>query len=635
MATLKNKISFIAVGGALVFPIHAADTPALETIIISSRIGVKANQVADAFSIVPLLDKLPVSNGSDVLKFTPGLSVSRQGPIGALTQVRIRGGEANQTLVFINGIEANDPAVGEYDFSGFSVNNAARIEVLRGPQSALWGTEAIGGVISLTTKIPKGIYAQASGGSQGSYDAGASAGYAKNNTEFAAHVNYSHTDGVSVARQGVEKDGFSGFDAAVIGKFQPSEILEIGGAAHFQANVTNFDDFVGGTITPLADANLKSEARRFYSRAFAKLSLSDGNWTHEAAVRFVDTRNRNFTDNKVDNTTFGNRIILGYQTAFKFNLDALKQTIVGAAEYRREGFRNSTPNASPFFDPNQKQSRTQFSLIADYHLEWNNLNVAASLRNDDNSGFRDALTWRTSARVAINNTIALRGSYGTAITNPTFYEQFGFAPASFIGNPNVKPERGAGFDLGADIKFENNTLKATYFNTRLKNEIVSVFNPDFTLSVANAANKSKREGIELEASAIIDAIEVAANYTYTNSSEPETRISTLQVKELRRPEHTASLAASWTDFDKSVIITGALAYQGRNNDVAFDSNFNRVPVTLAGYVSASAGARYKFSDSAEAFASIENAFNARAEDVFGYAQPGISVHAGLKISFGK
>jgi vitamin B12 transporter len=635
MMTLRNKVSLIAFGAVFALPIYAADAPESETIIISSRTGIKANQVADAFSIVPLLDKLPVSSGSDVLKFTPGLSVSRQGPIGALTQVRIRGSEANQTLVFIDGIEANDPAVGEYDFSGLSINSAARIEILRGPQSALWGTEAIGGVVSLTTKIPNGFYTQASGGSQGSYGAGAGAGYTKNNAEFAAHVNYTHTDGVSVARQGTEKDGFTGFNAAIVGKLHPNDILEIGGAAHFQTNKVNFDDFIGGVVTPLADANLRTEAQRLYARSFAKLSLNDGNWTHEANIRFVDTRNRNFTDTRVDSTTFGNRLIFGYQTALKFNSDALEQTLVGAAEYRRERFRNLTPNASPFFDPNQTQRRTQFSLIADYRMKWNDFNIAASVRNDDNSGFRDALTWRTSARYTINDFIAVRGSYGTAITNPTFFEQFGFAPASFVGNPNVKPERGAGFDIGVDIKFENNSLKVTYFNTRLSDEIISIFNPDFTSSVANAANKSKREGIELEASLVFDAVEIAASYTYTKSSEPQSRNSVVQVKELRRPEHTASLAANWTGFDAKLILTGALAYQGRNNDVAFDPNFNRVPVTLAGYISASAGARYKFTENLEAFANIENAFDVRAEDVFGYAQPGISARAGIRISFGK
>jgi vitamin B12 transporter len=634
--TLTTRL-LIASVLALAPSAHALALSAIKAdiIVTGSRTGVDAREMTDVFSVVPFIDQLPVSAASDLLKFTPGLSVSRLGPVGSLTQVRIRGSEANQTLVFIDGIEANDPAAGEFDFSGLSAVGAQRIEILRGPQSALWGTEAIGGVVSITTKIPSGSYAQAQGGSQASSGAATGTGFANALGEFAAHLNFTHTDGVSVARQGREKDGFTGYNASVVGKLRPSDMIEIGGALRFQTTKIAFDDFVGGTISPLADANVTTQAQRVYARGFAKLNLNDGNWTHETNVRLVDTRNRNLTDDAVDSTTFGNRIIFGYQTAATFGSDSVQHKIIGAADYRRERFRNVTPNASPFFDPNQRQKRTQFSLIGEYRLKWNDLNLAASLRNDDNNSFRDAVTWRTSARFAVNDRIAVRGSYGTAITNPTFYEQFGFAPASFTGNPNVKPERGQGFDFGFDTSFNDLTFKATYFNTRLTDEIISVFNQDFTSSVANAANKSRREGIELEGFWRVDTFQFSASYTYTKSSEPQSRSSTVQVKELRRPEHTASLAALWTGANEKLTVSGALAYQGRNRDVAFGANFSRVLVTLSGYVSASANAAYKISDNTEVFAQVENAFDVRAEDVFGYAQPGISARAGVRIKFGQ
>ncbi len=627
----------------------------IDIIVTGSRTGLDARDMTDVYSTVPFIDQLPISAASDLLKFTPGLSVSRQGPVGSLTQVRIRGSEANQTLVFIDGIEANDPAAGEFDFSGLSAVGAQRIDILRGPQSALWGTEAIGGVVSITTQNSDDIYAHVSGGSHGRYSGAAGAGYRGAATQLAAHINYDRTSGVSVARQGREKDGYSSFNAALVGKTEVTDIFEIGGSARYQTNKIAFDDFVGGTVFPLVDADLTSRAQRFYGRGYARLKtdLDAINWSHEANVRFVDTRNENNRNALRTSTTFGNRIILGYQTALKFddnviapstdtdNDEGISYTrerdhhFVGAIEYRRERFRNDTLNASPFFDPNQRQNRSQLSLIGEYRLRWDDFRFAGSLRRDDNDGFKDTTTWRASARYDIFDGAKVRASYGTAVTNPTFFEQFGFAPASFVGNPNVKPERGQGFDIGFDSQLGDATLKVTYFNMRLEDEIISVFNPDFTSSVANAANKPRRAGVEVEGFWQIESFQFSAGYTYTKSSEPRSRSSAVQVKELRRPDHTASLAAVWTGMADKLSITGALAYQGRNNDVAFDANFSRVPVTLSGYVSASAQAAYKFFDTAEVFASVENAFDVRAEDVFGYAQPGIAVRAGVRLKFGQ
>jgi vitamin B12 transporter len=606
-----------------------ADTLRSDIIVIASRAPLYPEQTGATLSTVPLISQLQTNVASDLLRLTPGLSVGRTGPVGSLTQVRMRGAEANHTLVFIDGVEANDPAAGEFDFSGLSTAGAQRIDVLRGPQSALWGTEALGGVISLTTQIPYGAYARAEAGTRSSTLGAAGYGVQSATGKLGAHVAYDRTAGVSVAQGGTEKDGASQFNAVVLGELSPGEAGELGFSARLQTSRVAFDDYVGGLVTPLVDANFSTKAQRIYLRGYGRVQLFDNLWSHELSARYVDTRNRNFTSGVNDSSTFGRRLILGYQTGLTFDTDALRHKLIGAVEFRNEHFRNVTPDASPFFDPNQRQSRRQTSFIGDYTLKVAERGtLAASIRRDQNSGFADATTWRTNARVTLTPDIAARASYGTAITNPGFYEQFGFAPASFKGNPLVTPEKGSGWDVGLDGAFPNGKLSVTYFNMRLKDEIISTFDSNTFLSgVANGLGTSKRSGVEVEGQMTLGDVQVFASYTYTKSSQPKLSGSSIQAKELRRPAHVGSLAANWM-LDK-LTLTGALAYQGQNRDVAFDANFNSVPVVLKKYVLATAAASYDVSDRVKIYARVENAFDTRTQDVFGYTQAGLSARAGV------
>jgi vitamin B12 transporter len=614
-------------------PEALADPIRQDIIVTASRVPVYPEQTGSAISVVPLAARLQTNIASDLLRLTPGLSVGRTGPVGSLTQVRIRGAEANHTLVFVDGVEANDPAAGEFDFSGLSTVGAQRIEILRGPQSALWGTGALGGVVSVTTQIPVGGYARAEAGTRSSYLGAAGFGVQSATGKFGAHVAYDRTAGVSVAQGGTEKDGASQLNAVVLGELSPGEVGELGFSARLQTGKVAFDDFVGGLVAPLADADLETRARRIYLRGYGRVQLFDDMWSHEISAQLVDTRNRSFTNTVADSTTFGTRAVLGYQTGVFVENGTLKHKLIGAVEFRDERFRNVTPNASPFFDPNQRQSRRQTSFIGDYALDVTDRgHVSASLRHDQNTGFADATTWRGNTRVKITPDISVRGSYGTAITNPGFYEQFGFAPASFIGNPLVKPEKGSGWDIGLDGATENARLSVTYFDMRLKNEIIGTFDFNtFLSSVGNGVGTSKRSGIEVEGQAKLANIDVFATYTYTKSSQPQFSGSTVRVTELRRPKHVGSLAASWSH--DALTLTGALAYQGKNRDVAFDASFNSVPVSLKGYVLATAAASCMISDRIDVYGRVENAFDTRTQDVFGYTQAGISVRAGVKVTW--
>ncbi|MEQ9448324.1 MAG: TonB-dependent receptor plug domain-containing protein [Rhodospirillaceae bacterium] len=194
------------------------DTPVLtldEIVVAASRTGQPLKSVGSAIDVLTADDiaARPRFGVADLLRQMPGVSVNRIGQVGAQTQVRLRGAEGNHTLVLINGIEVGDPFNnGEFDFANLLTEDITRIEVLRGPQSALYGAQAIGGVINIVTAQGQGapVYrGAAEGGSFGTYNLSASARGGSTSYGFAGSVAYLETTGVSQAIGGTEKDGIT------------------------------------------------------------------------------------------------------------------------------------------------------------------------------------------------------------------------------------------------------------------------------------------------------------------------------------------------------------------------------------------------------------------------------------------
>jgi vitamin B12 transporter len=259
------------------------------------------------------------------------------------------------------------------------------------------------------------------------------------------------------------------------------------------------------------------------------------------------------------------------------------------------------------------------------------LSTDVAVRHDAFSRFKDATTVRGSALLALGRGFSLAATYGQGIAQPTFFDLYGFFPGSFTGNPSLRPETSRGGEVG--VRYHHGAVRGalTYYRQRLRHEIVDVF--AFPLSTTvNAEEKSRREGIEAEVQyAPTEALRLSATYAYLDASEPRGPGGSL-IKEQRRPKHSGSVALDGT---KGRLSYGtAIAYTGAHGDTNFDL-FPAQRVRLSPHWLASARIAYRLIDAVELHLRVANAFDDHYQNVFAYRTEGRSVHAGVRLAFGR
>jgi vitamin B12 transporter len=562
-----------------------------------------------------------------VLRLAPGLSVSASGPRGTQVQIRIRGAEANQTLIFLDRIRFNDPAAAnEARFELLATDALARIEIVRGPQSALWGSEALGGVIAADSADPfrgtgfEGI------GEYGSLDSTRlSARYATRTGDvgIAASAGWLRSDGID-SFGGGERDGFDNRQASLRMEARPAGAIRFGLVGHWIEGRSEYDGFDPATFLR---ANTLDETENRIAAVRGWASGNWGNWSASVDASYLDSANRNILAGAPLNSTFGDRLSFGAQLSYR----AGGHRLIVAAEHQAEDFR--ARDTAFFGATNQDRGRHLDALVGEWRAEWSEAIVTdLAVRHDSFSAFADATTWRASLLVRPGAGFTVHGAYGEGIAQPTFTDLYGFFPGSFVGNPALTAERSRGWEAGIAWRSGRFNVGATYFSARLRDEIVDIFDPGtFLSSTANASGTSRRDGIELGASyRHAGWLEIAANYTWLDADEQRVAGDPL-VREVRRPRHSFNLAAHGTSGH---FRWGAsLAYVGARRDLDFD-RFPATAVRLGGYALVSANLAYRLLPELELFARAENAFDADYQDVVGYNTPGRTIHAGLRVTFG-
>jgi vitamin B12 transporter len=576
------------------------------------------------------IEALDLPAASDLLRLTPGIAVATTGPRGTQTQLRIRGAEANHTLLFVDGIRFNDPAAGnEARFELLTSDLLSRLEVVRGPQSALWGSEALGGVIAAETADPLGRTGFIGEGEYGSLDSARAAGrfaVRTGDVGISAGLGYQRSDGIDSLGGGTgDRDGFENLAATLRVEVRPSANFRLGASGYWTQGTSQYDGFDPNTFLR-ADTLDETKNRIGAVRAFA--SGDWGDWSARAEVSYLDSANRNSLAGAPLNSTFGDRLTFGGQVSRRFG----GHTIIAAVEHQDEDFR--ARDSSFFGGTDQDRSRKLTAFVGEWRAEWSPAIVTdLAVRHDDFSAFADETTFRASVLVRPGRGFTLFGAYGEGVAQPTFYDLYGFFPGSFVGNPDLKPETSRGWEAGLRWSNAHVALGITGFSSRLRNEIVSTFDPNTFLSgAANADGRSKRDGIELSASwRHADWLNVEANYTWLHANEPNAA-GTAQVREVRRPRNTANLAA-WGTVDR-VGWGASLAYVGARRDTDFDL-FPAAVVRLDDYVLGSLRLGYRILPHLELYARVENAFDADYQDVVGYNTPGRTVYAGLRVALGR
>lgn len=631
----KYLVVVIALSGLA--NVGAQERDAIETVVVTaSRTPIAITDSGSSISVITRqdLERRPTIQVTEILRNVPGIAISQSGPLGSQTQVRLRGSEANHVLVLIDGVKANDPAFGdEFQFEHLTTDEIEQIEIVRGPQSALWGSDAIGGVINVTTR--RGRNAQETTGyiETGSFAtrrAGGHLSIARDTYAIDFGAAYLDSDGDNISRQGDETDGYSNGTLNFSASLRPSESTQLEFFARHTDSEKQFDaiDFFETGLP--TDADRSAEATQSYLAATALISPAESLLSHQFRLTYLDTAQDSLSDG-VEMSGFGaEKLGLYYQTTLPLG-DSEAYSLTAALDHEQEDFVQRGA-ASPFGDPNQTQKLDTTGYVLEYRAAPNEaLNLSAAIRHDDSSAYDAATTYRLTASYALRET-RLRASIGTGQKSPTFGDRFGFFPDTFIGNPDLKPERSRGWEIGIERALgDRASLSATYFNETLEDEINGfVFDPTtFQFTAANVSGRSERQGVELTASAeFSQSIDFSASYTYTDSTQPDDLGN--QIDEIRRPQNVAAFNVNYVANERVNINVNA-AYNGSQYDTFFPP-FPRSPeqVKLASYTLVTVAVSYQMTPRLELFGRIVNLLDENYEDVFGFNTPGIGVFLGLR-----
>ncbi len=611
---------------------------AVETVVTATRLPTPLEQVASSISVITAedIERNQFRTVPDALNAVPGLNVVQSGPIGALTSVFVRGTESNHTLVLIDGIEINDPSTpdGAFDFANLLVTDIERIEVLRGSQSTLYGSDAIGGVINIITKRgegPPAFTGRLEGGSHSTFNQAAEISGAQGRFDYRLSVDRFDTDGESItpARNrpvgaGDEDDGYESINASTKLGVEVSNDIRFNVIARYVDTESELD-------TSPEDPNATQETRQLFARAEAVFTLFEGAFENRIGVAYTDYDRENddpaddispafsfseFEGKKLKFDWQGN-VYLGESHIVTLGLETEEEEADSISSFS-SGFRAQTSNEV-------RTNAAYFQLQSSFG---DRFFTTVGVRADDHERFGTEVTWRVAPTYIHRETgTKIKGSYGTGFKAPSLDQLFG---ASFFGlfgifqgNPNLKPETSRAFDVGFEQPLWDGRVAfgATYFDIEIEDLID--FNDTFT-SLENVG-KADTYGVEAFVN-LLPTTELAlrADYTFTRSENAETGFDLL-----RRPKHKASLTATYQLLENASI-TASIVYTGRRVDI--DSNtFARI--STPSYSVVNLAGSYRLSDRWRMFGRVNNLLDKDYEPADGFQGAGIGGLVGLRARF--
>lgn len=570
----------------------------------------------------------------ELLAQTPGVSFTRNGGVGTSTGVNIRGAESQHTVVLIDGVKLNDPSStqGGFNFGNLLVGDTARIEVLRGAQSTLWGSQAIGGVVNIVTAEPTEAL-------QGSLDAEAGArgttyfrggvGGANERLSWRLAASRYDTDGFSAFAKGTEDDGYTNTGLSGRLNLKVTDAVSLDLRSVWSSGRNDFDAFNG-------DSREYGKTQELVAYAGLNFDLLDGRFRNRIGYAHTDTDRRNFNpDNKVQTLTFdaeGQNRRWEYQGAFAFT-EALNATF--GLEHEKSEMKTRSPGD---WNPNPAFGRGEAELNSAYgQVQWtvlDGLTLTGGLRYDDHAQYGDNLLGQVAAAWALNDgDTVVRASWGQGFRAPGLYELY-----SEYGNLTLQPEEFDSWEVGVEQRlFDRAVVSATYFNRQADNEIryngCSTPSTDPLCTVNGVGRwgyyrnvqKTEAQGVELVGRVdVTERLNVSANYTWTDAKSASGATDGKRLT--RRPEHMANLAADYA-FAFGLKTGVAVRYVGET----FNNDTNTVKVDA--YTLVDLRASYPINDTLEVYGRIENAFDEDYQTVLNYGAPGRGVFGGVRVRF--
>lgn len=585
----------------------------LDTIIVNgSRLDQTMTEIGSSVSVITRdhLEELGVDFALDAIATAPGVTVNQNGAFGGNASVRIRGASNDQTLVLIDGVPVNDPTGtgGGYNFAYLDTDTIERIEVLKGPQSTLWGSDAIGGVVSITTKRPTEGLSGTVFGEYGSFNTlrgGASISNANEIGDFRLAATGLTTDGISKADEAngnSEDDGYDSQTVSAKGGLNLPASVRLETSLMWSDAESEYDSYAFGAQGSVADGDEVTNSETLSGNITLKAPLFDGRLENLVQIGYADIERENTSNGVQSYFTEGDRVLFRYQGTF-----AINDTNTLAFGTEREET-----------SANEQESSID-SLFALYEFKpVDNLTLTGGIRVDDHETFGSETTGRVAAAWTATDQLTFKASWGQGFKAPSIFQSTYIC--TFCGltapNTNLKAETSEAYDIGVQWQSadERIVLGATLFDQETENMI----DFSYTAGYDNIALVDS-QGVELTgAYAINNWLGIAASYTFIDSEDGNGNALA------RLPESTGNISAS---FDPDGPFSGAVLvrYNGEeaNTDGSELDSWTRVDLTGS----------YDLNDTVEIHGRIENLLDEEYQQILGYGTPGLSGSVGVRLRY--
>jgi vitamin B12 transporter len=609
-----------------------------DVVISATKTNTSTLELANSISTI---DSAEISNKNsfhlfNLLRNEYGLSFTSQGGPGTLSNIYLRGGSPSFTHVLIDGVEMNltsDPN-GVYDFASLSSENIERIEILRGPQSILYGSDALAGVINIITRKGNGSPSysfSADGGSYNTYKGNASLYGSLNKFNYSISLGRIQSDGFSAANEkygNTERDGFRRNNISSSFGYRILENLNTNIVLRFLKSDADYDQSgIKGD-----DPTYKFNQEEFFIRSETKLNLFNSLWEQKFGASFIKNVRKYKYDETVNNpfssTSLydGRKLKLDWQNDLNLSDNNLLSIGIDFEIDEAVSEFNSFSSFGDFISLFPKNDSRTFGLYLQDQIKIDNQFFAsAGVRIDNHDKFGSSFTYRLApAYIFWQTGTKFKATAGTAFKTPSLF--YLYDPA--FGNPDLKPEKNFGWDAGIEQFFWSNgiSIGVTYFH----NNYEDLFGFDDNFKTINI-NKAETKGIELYSTfKPFLGFDLKLNYTYTNAKDISEGLMDESTKLIRRPEHKAGGFISYNLSEKSNANL-ELIYVGKRDDLDF-STFPSTRIQLDPYVLINIAANYRVFDFLRLNIRIENLLNADYEEVFGYGTAGISVYGGFSFA---